>query len=425
MQEFCEISDQVHDQFMQNHKKEHFMQCSLWSKIKASSGWKGKTVGLFVDGNLVASSLLLFRHIPVLNSFICYAPRGFVIDFDDLELLSSFTDHLKDYCKNHNVCYIMIDPDLPYQVINAKGELIQSMPQILDQLTSLGYSHQGFTMSFDGTQPRFTFRLSLKDTKENIFANYSKIIRSSMNNAERIGIVCHKEQNVDKFFDIIQDTAVRNDFVERDKDYYESVLTLFGHQNMATCYSATYLGQAHLEAIKSKAAELAEEKQKCYNKLTISPNDTKSKNRISQIETQEEKQAKTKQEVEQFIQDYPEGLVLSSGITINTAHRCWLVYGGNRSLMRDVGANYAIKKFEIEDDIDKGFEFVDFFGTIGDTKENSEHQGIHEFKKRFSGNYYEFPGEFHLVLKPFHYTIWTKLAPTAKNWMRKLKRKQR
>lgn len=422
---FCEIPAALHDEFMQDHPKEHFMQCSLWAKAKESSGWTSKTVGLYQEEELKASALLLFRTIPFLKSKICYAPRGYVIDFEDWVLVEQFTQELKKYCQAHKVCYIMVDPDLPYRVMNAKEEVIEEHLDLVDKMKAIGYVHQGFNMSFDGTQPRFTFRLKLNRTKEELFAGYSKVIRSSMNNASRIGIACRKEENVDEFYDIMEDTARRNHFVERNKDYYETVYKLFQERNMSTCYSASYSGQKHLAAMDQKQKELEQEIEKCQSKLAVAPNDTKSANRIKQIETQLAKLKKDQEKAADFIEQYPDGLALSSGITINTKNRAWLVYGGNRAIMREVGANYAIKQFEIEDDVDKKFEFVDFFGTIGNPQPNSEHIGIHEFKKKFGGDYIEFPGEFHLVLKPLHYAIWTKAAPKAKQLMRALKKRKK
>lgn len=422
---FCEIEAKIHDEFMQTHPKEHFMQCSLWAEVKKTSGWTSSIVGLYQDEKLVASSLLLFRTIPLIHSKICYAPRGYVIDFDNQPLVRMFTDKLKEYCKKKNVCYIMIDPDYPYRILNAKEEVIATHPSIIANLECLGYKHQGFNVGFDMTQPRYTFRLKLNQSKEETFANYSKIIRTSMNNASRIGIECKKEENVDAFYDIMQVTAERNHFVERNKDYYQDVYHLFHAQNMSTCYSATYHGQTHLEAMNAKEKELNDEIAKLNQKLETSPQDTKSSNRIKQIETQKEKLAKDQEKAREFIQEYPDGLTLSGGITINTQHRAWLVYGGNRTVMREVGANYAIKQFEIEDDIDKHFEFVDFFGTIGNPTPESEHIGIHEFKKKFNGDYWEFPGEFHFVLNPMHYALWVKAAPKAKQLMRTLKKRKK
>ena len=93
--------------------------------------------------------------------------------------------------------------------------------------------------------------------------------------------------------------------------------------------------------------------------------------------------------------------------------------------MREAGANYAIKQFEIFDDKQRGYEFVDFFGTCSDECTDPAYTGIHDFKKKFGSTYIEFPGEFHYVLKPVMYQLWINLYPWALKTLRTLKNKAR
>ena len=62
----------------------------------------------------------------------------------------------------------------------------------------------------------------------------------------------------------------------------------------------------------------------------------------------------------------------------------------------------------------------DQFGTIGDLSKDNPRLGLHEFKKKFGGDYVEFIGEFDLVTKPFMYFIFTTLVPI----FRKIKREK-
>ncbi len=424
MYRLIEIESKTHDEFVECSPKEHFMQLSAWGKGKQLSGWKTQFVGLYKKDELVASSLILMKKIPMFGSYIAYAPRGYILDFSNKEVLQEMTKHIKQYCRKHRVCYMMIDPDI-YITREDKKETIMSRDEnVVKCLIELGYRHQGFNQEFEMTQPRHTFRLYLDDAKENIFANYSKVMRTSINNAKRFGITCKVEENIDVFYDIMQETAQRNHFVEHSKQYYEAVYNAYASRGKAICYSATYHPDQHLIALKDKAKELALEKEKCLTKLIQAPHDVKAKNRVEQIGIQEAKLTQDIEKTQDAQSIYPEGIVLSSGITLTTKHRAWLVYGGNREIYREVGANYAIKQFEIEDDISKGFEFVDFFGTIGKESTDKKYKGIHEFKKRFGGDYCEFPGEFHLVLKPLTYTLFMKLLPSAKKCMRKLKKRK-
>ena len=44
-----------------------------------------------------------------------YAPRGYLLDFNDSKLLELFTNELKRYVKKSKGIFIKIDPYIPYK----------------------------------------------------------------------------------------------------------------------------------------------------------------------------------------------------------------------------------------------------------------------------------------------------------------------
>ena len=76
------ISPEQNDSFVNGHKKEHFMQLSLWGKVKSTGDWKDELLGLFKADELVGTVMLLHRKIPFIGGYLYYAPRGFVVDFN-------------------------------------------------------------------------------------------------------------------------------------------------------------------------------------------------------------------------------------------------------------------------------------------------------------------------------------------------------
>lgn len=423
---FKEIDDQTLDEFVFSHPKEHFMQTAEWGKIKSMQGaWTYQCVGLFEDDTLIGAAMLLLRKIPVFGSLICYAPRGYMIDFNDMNLVRLFTDHLVEWAKKRNVCYIMCDPDVYYCAKDKNGNIVEEHPDFVKQMESLGYQHQGFNQGFEKTQPRYTYRLDLTRSESEITAGFSKIIRTQMKNTQEYGIECEIADNIDLFYEILSDTAERNHFIESPKKYYQDIYDLLKQKDMARCYTAKYYPERHLSYLTKKLNELKLEDEQLIEKLKEYPNQKGSLNRRKQIATQTEKLQKTLVKTEKFKKEYPDGIVLSSGITVSTKHRAWLVYGGNRTVLREAGANYAIKQFEIFDDKERGYEFVDFFGTCSDECTDPALTGIHDFKKRFGSTYIEFPGEFHYILKPLTYQIWSKLYPWALSTIKKVKNRKR
>ena len=87
-----------------------FHQTKEWADLKKKNGWKAYYVGLKDKKEIKAASLILAKEIPVIKKKMFYAPRGFLIDYHDLELLTIFTKKIKKLAKEKKGIFIKIDP---------------------------------------------------------------------------------------------------------------------------------------------------------------------------------------------------------------------------------------------------------------------------------------------------------------------------
>ena len=85
------------------------------------------------------------------------------------------------------------------------------------------------------------------------------------------------------------------------------------------------------------------------------------------------------------------------------------------NILSETYTNYKTYLEHIKYYYDKKIKTYDQFGTIGDLRKDNPLLGLHEFKKKFGGNYVEFNGEFDLVLNKFMYFVFTKLVPIYRN----------
>ena len=94
-------------EFESKHKKSHFLQSYEWGQFcKDAKGQVPRYVGMEDnDGNLVASCLILLRRTPFGFSY-GYAPRGFVLDYSNKDVINEFTNYLKQYMKDNKIIYI-------------------------------------------------------------------------------------------------------------------------------------------------------------------------------------------------------------------------------------------------------------------------------------------------------------------------------
>ena len=73
---------------------------------------------------------------------------------------------------------------------------------------------------------------------------------------------------------------------------------------------------------------------------------------------------------------------------------------------------------------ENGIKIYDQFGTIGDLSEDNPVLGLHEFKKKFGGDYIEILGEWDYITNPIMYFAFTKLVPMYSKLVKKKSKKE-
>ena len=106
---FVTLSEKEFLEFSKTNKLTTFFQTPYWGEIKLTNGWKSHFVGLKDGKKIVAASLLLSKKIKFFKNMF-YAPRGFLMDYDNLNLLEEFTIKLKEYLKENNALFLKINP---------------------------------------------------------------------------------------------------------------------------------------------------------------------------------------------------------------------------------------------------------------------------------------------------------------------------
>ena len=89
------LSEEEYIKFIKKSKDTLFFQSIEWAKFKNNTGWTYEIVGM-KDKNVVkAAAILLGKKVPFLNKKFYYSPRGYILDYNNFELLKKFTNLLK------------------------------------------------------------------------------------------------------------------------------------------------------------------------------------------------------------------------------------------------------------------------------------------------------------------------------------------
>ena len=411
------IGKDEYETFMKNSNCKHFMQSYDFGQIKKLKNFIPHYVGLKDNDKIICAALLLEKKLKFGYSYL-YSPRGFVIDFDNHELVRTFTKEIEKFAKEKKAVYTKIDPAIKRHTLDQNGNIVseENNYETIKFLNSVGFKHLGFNLGFEHEQPRFTFRIDLTGDWEDIYGRMHPTTRKILNKGNQYNLHIYKGNSSDikDFYTTMIETSKREGIIQSSVEYYKSFFEIFNKDNLSDLYIVKANIKNLISTFETKINEVCEKISLLQEK-----ENEKNKNIINDLNSKLNKLNKDLEEIKSIKEDE---ITLSSIITVKYGDTVWTVHGGNNSLLMNLNANYLCYYEIIKGAYNEGFKTVDCFGTCGIANPDKTNPiyGIHSFKKRLGGEYVEFIGEFDYVNKKFLY----KILPIALKIYRKFKRKE-
>jgi len=324
------------------------LQTYSWGQIKSPDWDPLRAIVVDKENKIRAAASVLFRQIPLLKQTIAYVPRGPVLaDNKDFELWEFTLSALTELAREKRAIVLKIDP------------AIYDDEELATLLRKHGFRLTGQDHDFGGIQPRYTFRLSLEGSLDEIFSRFNKKMRYKINYGPRRGLVFrqNEETSIADFFSVLAQTGDRNDFMVRSQAYFQNMYEILRHDD-------------HILLLTG------------------------------------------------YIEDEP---VISS-ITFALGDKSWAVYGGQANKYRNLYTYHALNWERIKWAHGKGAAWFDLYGVPGQVEEDHPLYGLYHFKKSFGGDYVAFIGEWDKPLSPALYWLWDQGLPRYRALVRKLKR---
>ena len=416
------------DKFVENHKtKSHFLQSLAWGEFaKAKKNLTPHYLGLVDDEDkIVGATLLLEKKLP-LNMCYFYAPRGFVLDYNKKEIVREMTSKVRDFAKNKKAIFIKIDPDIIKTSFNYLNEETPNpnFDDIFNTLKSCGFKHLGFTKNFETMQPRYTFRVNLEQSSEDIESHFSKTTKQRIAKAKKIDteVIIGDKSDLKEFYHLMTLTENRKDFISYNEDYYNTLYEVFNgnKSSKATLFLGKLIFDKTIDALEKNLKDI-------YNQISILPIDNLSKSakaKLAELTKQKENITADIKKYKDYKEVYGDEIVLSAHMIIEYGDKAWVLYAGNHNVLSETYVNYNTYYEHLKYCKEKGIKIYDQFGTIGDLSKDNPRLGLHEFKKKFGGDYVEFIGEFDLVTNKLMYFVFTKLVPIYRKLVRNRSKKE-
>ena len=226
--------------FSKNYPYSLFFQSPYWIEIKKQNHWEGIMIGLKENGKIIAATVLLMKNIKGINKKMVYAPRGFLLDYNNLTLLTEFVEKLKIYLKEKKTLFLKINPYVKYQEHDINGNIIENTKNntLLNKLKELGFTHQDFYITMDekkDLEPRWLSVLDLENKEiDDIFKNMRTTTRWSIRNSEKncLRVMEAGREDLKDFKALMKHTADRREFIDRPLSYYQNIYDVLKKEDL-------------------------------------------------------------------------------------------------------------------------------------------------------------------------------------------------
>ncbi len=203
-----------------------------WQVAIGKNVWRYK----IEQGSRVLGFFQIIKYsLPFSRSYL-YIPHGPVI-VGDLpgDFWRDFKFFTTSFCGREKAVFLRFDSFILRMFIG--GSMEDNFENNVLEIASSQASHNDNYSSFfrvpklfyDGSfQPKFEWIIDLTKSEEEILADMKKVNRYTVRQAEKIGVETEIVRNnfvnyLDKFYDLIEDTAKRDEFFHNSKDYYRKV----------------------------------------------------------------------------------------------------------------------------------------------------------------------------------------------------------
>ena len=405
-----EITAHDFDTFANNHILSSYHESSNYATLMSRSGYERVYLGYKNEsGNIVAATLLLTKKIKHLFKY-GYAPKGFLIDYKNEKLLTSFTDAIKKYASKEKIIFIKINPEIPTYLINAetKEKTKLSNGIITSYLTERGYIKLKDNLYFESMLPRFN---GIMDLEKLDIKKYSKNTKNKINNATRKGleIVVSSENKVKELYPFIEMKKKR-----RTIKYYNNYFNIFHDEGAANIFLVKINYNTFLENSK----RIFEDELERNRKLTERMFKKNTPENINKKMESDRELASFKNDVinATYGNNNDPNEFIAGALCVTYKDRAYIVISGFNQIYGNMNPNYFLHNEIFKYYKNKGLKYVDLNGLTGDFTKNNPYYGLNHFKLGFNPYMYELIGEFDLVVDKNKYEFLLSLGLIQKEF---------
>lgn len=371
-------------------------QTEEYAKTMEKQNFNIKILGLEENGNIIGSTILLITK--KIGFTYAFAPRGFVIDYNNNLLLNKFTSEIKKYCKKNGIVAIKLNPRI---IKERNGNINNNYKDICSNLNKLKYIHLGYNDFFESFKPRFEAIIEIKNKNE-MFKNIKKEYRTKIRSAIDNGVKIHKGTYEDLKYLYLQTEKK----YPRDLLYFQYLYYYFNQNKKIDLFYA----KLDCEKLLNKFRNLYIKQEKICNEINNQMKIEHS-NKLTAIKIEADnllgKYHNQLTTASKMIQRYPKGIIIASALFIKEDNEVYMIMDGfDKNYKR-----YNAKHLLIWEALNyyKNYKYLNL-GGITSLKED-KYKGLNNFKMNFGSASYEYIGDLELICIPSKYFLLKNAMP--------------
>ena len=391
-----EISKEKFEEFANKNSYSNYCQTANYGMVMSETGFDYSFVAYTTnDLEILAAGMFLTKKIGK-RYYYAYCPKGYIIDYNDTELVKKFTRNLIRYYKRKKIIFLKINPEIPIATIDYKNNFERITNEnitILDNLKSLGFKKRKELTPLELLQPKLTALVNLKEYDVN---KLDKKFRSNILKSETNGLELEIADGtkIEILYEFIKNMKDRN------VNYYRNIYNSFKRNELADLLLVKVNYEAYLINAKKRVEEEQIKNEELNARLRT---DTSEKNLNEKMNSDKA--------LEQYKQDViyaTEGMkknevtYIAGAIVIKYKNKTSIFIAGVDKKYNYLNPNYFLhhKIFEM---YKNDYDICDINGIADDFTDDSKFKGLNRFKIGFNPEIVEYIGELDLVVNNWRF----------------------
>ena len=390
-----QLSSGEFNAFANNTLEASFYQSEAYASFMQERNYYVEFVGLKDEyERLLVASLIGFKKIDDKFSF-GYAPKGFLLDYFDKNIIEEFSEKLVKYYKNRNIIFIKINPNIVVAKFSkARGQFVfNNNIKVVDFLAKKRFQELKNNKNFEAVLPKYNALIDLHGFN---FNNLDKNVRNKISKAYRKGLSIELKgfEGIEELYPLIKNKT------KKDISYYESLYRSFGKKGMIDLFLVKVDFEEFLINTKYKYQRGLDRNNFLVQMLGY---------------IQDEKTLKRKLQADKELDVLKEDIikatrglanskkkVIAGAMVIRYRDKASIVVAGYDKEYRDCNA-FDYLYFKLVEYYKLGYNYLDLNGFSGDMSESSPYYGLNKFKMGFKPEVWEDIGEFDMVINNKYY----------------------